>query len=410
MEILSMLGLPIMMAAAYFGVNSKWSNKLYALLAALGTGIVLTLAGAILKTHTTDSGLLDLLTIAGSLSWVLIGYALVLAIFGFLIYGIATEDSPERWGYTGIFIAMLILGWLGWDSLIDADWTELPLYLLGLQGTVLLIVLGIYMAKAAFSGWVRFLVSTAALILASVVLAWIFHSDASYDGMTPTEGFLFDVLLVAFLIELAVGALVAVSGIATFIASRFSKEIDAKTATFRSYCSRIFGCCLIYGIPTVIVLFFMSFAILLTPSIRTPDSVEFHNAHDLLKATNVEFPEVVPVDSIYEDEFRSDRTTVKFVPKRPLTKKFFRRLDRACKEDPCWEKNPYGVEGYLYRIHIDVPEGGYGAFDRTKGMSQKMYDWDGDGKKETPYWQGNYISVEVPRKGDTITVEYGWTN
>lgn len=128
-----------------------------------------------------------------------------------------------------------------------------------------------------------------------------------------------------------------------------------------------------------------------------PSETPYHTAFDLQKATGVEFPDVVPVDSFWHDDFCNNYVRVRFVPRKPLTKKFFKRLDRACKEDSCcWRK---GEWAYEYSIYPERP------LDRTKGSHRRSVDWDG---KSVPDWDGDYVSVIVPFKGDTITIEDGW--
>ena len=130
-----------------------------------------------------------------------------------------------------------------------------------------------------------------------------------------------------------------------------------------------------------------------------PTSIDYHNADDLRKVTGVEFPEIVPVDSLYSDGGLANyKTIVKFVPVKPLDKDFFNRLDQACKTDSCcWTKDPLG---YRYEIYPEaIP------FDRTKGMHRRMVDVDG---KKVPDWDGTYIYVFVPIEGDTIILDDGW--
>lgn len=131
-----------------------------------------------------------------------------------------------------------------------------------------------------------------------------------------------------------------------------------------------------------------------------PTHIDYHNADDLQKVTGVEFPEIIPVDSFYTDDgFAGSKTQIKFVPAKPLDKDFFCRLDQACKTDSCcWKKDS---TGYRYDIYPEaIP------FDRTKGMHRRMVDVDG---KKVPDWDGTYISVFVPIKGDTIILNDGWT-
>ena len=131
-----------------------------------------------------------------------------------------------------------------------------------------------------------------------------------------------------------------------------------------------------------------------------PTHIDYHNADDLQKVTGVEFPEIVPVDSFCSDGgLAGYETQIKFVPAKPLDKDFFYRLDQACKTDSCcWRKDS---TGYFYDIYPEaIP------FDRTKGMHRRMVDVDG---KKVPDWDGSYISVFVPIKGDTIILNDGWT-
>ena len=125
---------------------------------------------------------------------------------------------------------------------------------------------------------------------------------------------------------------------------------------------------------------------------------DYHNADDLRKVTGVEFPEIVPVDSVCLYGELGYEIRIEFVPTKPLDKDFFCRLDQACKTDSCcWEKQSVG---YLYHIYPEaIP------FDRTKGMHRRMVDVDGE---KVPDWDGAFISVFVPIKGDTIILSDGW--
>lgn len=130
-----------------------------------------------------------------------------------------------------------------------------------------------------------------------------------------------------------------------------------------------------------------------------PTSIDYHNADDLRKVTGVEFPEIVPVDSLYSNGGMAYcKTIVKFVPVKPLDKDFFYRLDQACKTDSCcWTKDP---SGYRYEIYPEaIP------FDRMKGMHRRMVDVNG---KKVPDYDGICISVFVPIEGDTIILVDGF--
>ena len=159
---------------------------------------------------------------------------------------------------------------------------------------------------------------------------------------------------------------------------------------------------LIYGCgPLLLILLFVGLVGTCLPNgTGVPTHIDYHNADDLQKVTGVEFPEIVPVDSFYADGgLAGYGTQIKFVPAKPLDKDFFYRLDQACKTDSCcWRKDS---TGYFYDIYPEaIP------FDRTKGMHRRMVDVDG---KKVPDWDGTYISVFVPIKGDTIILNDSWT-
>lgn len=128
-----------------------------------------------------------------------------------------------------------------------------------------------------------------------------------------------------------------------------------------------------------------------------PAGTDYHTAHDIEVATGVEFPEVIPVDSSALNSWSNNYTRVRFIPKKPLTRQFFKQLDRACKEDSCcWRKDSLG---YVYLIYPERP------LDRTKGTHTRRVEVRGE---MIPDWDGDYVRVIVPIVGDTITVEDGW--
>ena len=166
--------------------------------------------------------------------------------------------------------------------------------------------------------------------------------------------------------------------------------------------SLIYGCRLLLLIilSLLILLLIMLFASGLSVGSRVPTQIDYHNADDLRKLTGVEFPEIVPVDSVYSDGgLGGDETQIKFVSAKPLDKDFFYRLDQACTTDSCcWRKDS---TGYFYEIYPEAY-----PFDRTKGMHRRMVDVQG---KKVPDWDGSYISVFVPIEGDTIILIDGYT-
>ena len=133
-----------------------------------------------------------------------------------------------------------------------------------------------------------------------------------------------------------------------------------------------------------------------------PPQIQYHTASDLTKATGVEFPDVVPIDSEYSENICLSYTRVRFIPKKPLSKDFFEKLDKACIEDPCcWSKTG---NSYQYYIYPERP------LDRTKGTHIRQVEMQNDDGTTTMVndWDGDYVSVTVPFNGDTITIEDGW--
>ena len=158
----------------------------------------------------------------------------------------------------------------------------------------------------------------------------------------------------------------------------------------------------IIGLPLLLVLplFFVAIVFSGGCTQQVSTQIDYHNADDLRKATGVKFPEIVPVDSLYSDGgLAAYNTNVIFVSVKPLDKEFYCRLDQACNTDSCcWSKDSTGYKYFIYPEAI--------PFDRTKGMHRRMVD-DGHGNK-VPDWDGEYISVFVPIKGDSIILDYGW--
>lgn len=166
---------------------------------------------------------------------------------------------------------------------------------------------------------------------------------------------------------------------------------------FRSWILFLVSPCMV-SVYYAILMFFALILSMGYASHSIPDSIPYHNAEDMKKVTGVEFPEILPVDSFYEDGFTLSMTTIKFVPKSTLTRKFFLRLNKACREDSCcWEKDSLGYKYYIY------PER---PIDRTKGTHiRQVKGVDGEMVND---WDGDFIEVIVPFKGDTITVNEGW--
>ena len=118
-------------------------------------------------------------------------------------------------------------------------------------------------------------------------------------------------------------------------------------------------------------------------------TIPYHTNEDLRRITGVEFPEVIPADSDCIDECCLSETIMKFVPNKPLSRKFFRKLDKVCKESL----------GYRYYIYPELP------IDRPNGTHKRKVEVDG---KMVDDWDGNFIEVRIPYIGDTICVKDGW--
>ncbi len=129
-----------------------------------------------------------------------------------------------------------------------------------------------------------------------------------------------------------------------------------------------------------------------------PSTVPYHTSADLRRITGVDFPDVMLVDSSYYEDWNRNEVKMKFVPLQTLNKRFSARLNKACVNDSCcWQKDSIG---YHYFIFPEYP------IDRTKGTHIRQEETsDGD---MMDAWDGYFISVFVPFKGDTITVSEGW--
>lgn len=155
----------------------------------------------------------------------------------------------------------------------------------------------------------------------------------------------------------------------------------------------VFSPCTIFFSLVCLVLIAMSYS-----AEGIPAEIPYRSASDLRRITGADFPEVVPVDSFYEDNWNWNEVSIKFVPKKPLRKKFFQSLDKACTLDSCcWRKDS---TGYHYFIYPERP------IDRTKGTHIRQVEVNGEMVND---WDGDFVSVYVPFKGDTIYVSDGWS-
>ncbi len=152
------------------------------------------------------------------------------------------------------------------------------------------------------------------------------------------------------------------------------------------------GFTILLFLPSVFLLFLISFGSADLDTHRGPaNRTAFRDAHDLERATGIAFPDVTAVDSTEESAWRSRMTTVSFVPKRPLKRKFKAQLDEVCQTDKHWRKD----EGcWHYNIEVGTS---FENFDRKIKSHERV------GSEA-------YISVSVPEKGDTIILYYGYTH
>lgn len=134
------------------------------------------------------------------------------------------------------------------------------------------------------------------------------------------------------------------------------------------------GCGIALGSVAVFALILLGFYCM-SPEMEShtvPTETAYHSAKDLYNTTGMEFPEVIPVDSSRRQGVGSQTTWVKFVPKEKLSSAFYKRLDKECRKDSTkWTKDS------LRYLYSDV-------------------------------WSDGGTYVDVPLKGDTITVQYGY--
>lgn len=160
-----------------------------------------------------------------------------------------------------------------------------------------------------------------------------------------------------------------------------------------------FGCGVIFilGVALIFFLLFKLNEVIMTGYMEgTPTSVEYHNASDLYKISNIEFPEVNLVDSSYYNDWSYDETTVKFILKNPLDKtELIKKIENnICNDSIYWSKSDSC--SYVYYIIPELP------IDRPNGTDwRKMENGDLD-------YEGNFIYLFIPIDNDTITLQYGW--
>lgn len=127
----------------------------------------------------------------------------------------------------------------------------------------------------------------------------------------------------------------------------------------------------------------------------------YRSAEDFHKLTGVVFPQLALADSAHFDEGGFPAAAwcneYKYVPDDGFNKDFFRKLDKACKED----STHWSLTDSCYRYYI-LPD--KDTVDRTKGMCDRMVKME-DGSL-VPDWDGSFISVNI--ENDTIYLKHGW--
>lgn len=159
------------------------------------------------------------------------------------------------------------------------------------------------------------------------------------------------------------------------------------------------GCGILFALGTIL---FFALIITLNNTIMTgydegvPMSVDYHDSIDLYKISNVEFPEVVLVDSSYYNNWSYDETNEMFILKNPLDKTdLIKKIESKMLVDSIyWNKTDSSYEYYL------IPEL---PIDRPNGTGWRKME-----NGELAY-QGNFIRLYVPIASDTIILKYGWS-
>lgn len=129
----------------------------------------------------------------------------------------------------------------------------------------------------------------------------------------------------------------------------------------------------------------------------SPTTIEYRNADDLYRISNVKFPEVQIVDSSHYESFSLRETTVKFVLKdKSQYDSIIVNIEAIMPTDSIY----WSVEDNTYKYYI-LPEE---PINRPAGSGWRMAP---EGIKD---WDGRFIRMEIPKAGvsDTITLKYGW--
>ena len=184
----------------------------------------------------------------------------------------------------------------------------------------------------------------------------------------------------------------------------------------------IIGCCLAAPVVVPLLLFaaiLIGFAFSPEPYYEHPTLSKSDNppayttTEDFYRLTGVEFPEIVPVDSLFYDEgcLRANMWNEhKFIASHKLPKSFYKRLDAACKNDPGhWTKGPGRFTDWAYRslgmpVDTSAVTYRYWVYPSDPSGSEKV-----DRSKEVwerEDWDGTFVSVEIQK--DTVYLLNGW--
>lgn len=126
-----------------------------------------------------------------------------------------------------------------------------------------------------------------------------------------------------------------------------------------------------------------------------PEVVEFNDANDLYKITNINFPDVELVDSSYTYTVNVETVTAKFLLRNADAKKaLIDSIQNKLQPDSIYWTVTDSC--YVYYILPEFP------IDRPSGTGwRKTHDGSLDSA-------GDFIRMDVPLDSDTITLVYGW--
>lgn len=156
----------------------------------------------------------------------------------------------------------------------------------------------------------------------------------------------------------------------------------------------LFGCGSLILILGIGVIGFVAY-VLGGDASGTPQSVRYHNKSELYKITNIQFPDVILVDSSFYDSFSFREVSENFVLANPNEKtRLIDEVEKKMQIDSIyWERTD---SSYIYYILPEEP------IDRPNGTGWRKTE---NGEKD---WDGDFIRMIIPLTNDTITLQYGW--